>query len=229
MYDMKNKIALLGGAKRRRQMESVLSECFKAYDIPFEIHHIPNSKKFIHEVLFNNDFRLIMENSKETITYMLKIYTNFDQQYSRHAAGTLQYPLTKSEFIKNMLKALKLSSTCPYGVYAAKNGKMSRLIPHEDIQFIHKEKNKSVIHMCNGEDIKELTTQTKVLKELDASYFFKCHKGYVVNFFNIEEISDDYKFLLLKSGDVIPMSKLGFKQLIKAISLSVTGTNAFDY
>lgn len=179
---MKNKIALLGGAKRRRQMESVLSECFKAYDIPFEIHHVPNSKKFIHEVLFNNDFRLIMENSKETITYMLKIYTNFDQQYSRHAAGTLQYPLTKSEFIKNMLKAFKLSGVCPYGVYAAKNGKMSRLIPHEDIQFIHKEKNKY-----------------------------------------------DYKFLLLKSGDIIPISKPGFKQLVKAISLSFLWVDAFDY
>ena len=226
---MKNKIALLGGAKRRRQMETVLSGCFKAHDIPFEIHHVPNSKKFIHEVLFNNDFRLIMESSKETITYMLKIYTNFDQQHSRHVAGTLQYPLTKSEFIKNMLKALKLSSVCPYGVYAAKNGKMSRLIPHEDIQFIHKEKNKSVIHMCNGEDIKELTTQTKVLKQLDASYFFKCHRGYVVNLFNIEETIDDYKFLLMKSGDIIPMSKLGFKQLVKAISLSIIGVDAFDY
>lgn len=137
--------------------------------------------------------------------------------------------MKKSEFIENMLEAFKLSGVCPYGVYAAKNGKMSRLILHEDIRFIHKEKNESVIHMCSGEDVKEATTQTQVLKALDASYFFKCHKRYVVNFFNIEEISDDYKFLLLKSGDVIPMSKLGFKQLIKAISLSVTGTNAFDY
>ncbi len=226
---MKNKIALLGGAKRRRQMEGVLSGCLKAYDIPFEIHHVPNSQKFMHEVLFNNNFRLIMESSKKTITYMLKIYTNFDQQYSRYAAGTLKYPLTRAEFIKNMLEVFKLSGTCPYGVYAAKNGKMSRLIPHEDIQFIHKEKNKSVIHMHSKEEIKEVTTQAKVLKKLDASYFFKCHQGYVVNFFNIEEISDDYKFLLLKSGDIIPMSKLGFKQLVKAISLSIAGVDAFDY
>ena len=226
---MKNKIALLGGAKRRRQMEAVLSKCLKSYDIPFEIHHVPNSQNFIHEVLFNNDFRLIMEASKETINYMLKIYTNFDQQYSRHITGTMKYPMTEAELIKNMLKTFKLSNVCPYGVYAAKNAKMSRLITHEDIQFIHKEKNKSVIHMHNGEDIKEVTTQAKVLKQLDASYFFKCHQGYVVNFFNIEEISDDYKFILLKSGDIIPMSRLGFKQLVKAISLSITGSDAFDY
>ncbi len=226
---MKNKIALLGGAKRRRQMEAVLSECLKTYDIPFEIHHVPNSQKFIHEVLFNNDFRLIMESSKETITYMLKIYTNFDQQYSRHVTGTLKYPLTKAEFMKNMLKAFKLSNVCPYGVYAAKNGKMSRLIPHENIQFIYKEKYKSVIHLHNGESVEEVTTHAKVLKELDTSYFFKCHQSYVVNFFNIEEISDDYKFILLKSGDIIPMSRLGFKQLVKAISLSITGSDAFDY
>gem|GEM_PF-6839042 len=37
------------------------------------------------------------------------------------------------------------------------------------------------------------------------------------------------KFILLKSGDIIPMSRLGFKQLVKAISLSITGSDAFDY
>ncbi|NYB74943.1 LytTR family transcriptional regulator DNA-binding domain-containing protein [Sedimentibacter hydroxybenzoicus DSM 7310] len=86
-----------------------------------------------------------------------------------------------------------------------------------------------MIHMHHGEDIKEMATQTKVLKELDSSYFFKCRQGYVVNLFNIEEISDDYKFLLLKSGDIIPMSRLGFKQLVKPIPLSITGVDTFDY
>lgn len=210
-------------------MEGVLSECLKAFDIPFEIHHIPNTQKFIHDFLFNNNFRLFMESSKETITYMLKIYTNSDQQYSRHVAGTLKYPLTQAEFIKDMLAAIKLSRICPYGVYAAKNGKMSRLIPHEDIQFIHKEKHKSVIYLYDGEYMKEVTSQARIQKELDASYFFKCHQGYIVNFFNIEQISDDYKFLLMKSGAIIPMSRLGLKQLVKSLSISITGVNAFDY
>lgn len=120
---MKNKIALSGGAKKRCEMEAVSSECLKAYDIPFEIHHVHDSQKFIHEFLFNNDFRLFMESSKGTITYMLKIYTNFDQQCSRHVARTLKYPLTQAEFMKDMLEAFKLSRTCPYGVYDAKKWK----------------------------------------------------------------------------------------------------------
>ncbi len=226
---MKNKIALLGDAEKRGQMEAVLSKCLKAHDIPFEIHHVSDSQKFIHEFLFNNDFRLFMESSRGTITYMLKIYTNFDRQCSRHVAGTLKPPLTQNKFIKHMLEVIKSSNVCPYGMYAAKNTKMSRLIPHEDIQFIYKEKYKSMIYLSNGEYVEEVTTHAKVLKELDTSYFFKCHQSYIVNFFNIEEISDDYKFILMKSGDIIPMSRLGFKQLVKAISLSIAGVNSFDY
>ena len=72
-------------------------------------------------------------------------------------------------------------------------------------------------------------SQTKMLTELNANYFIKCSKGYIVNFFNIEQISDDYKSLIMKSGAEIPMSRSGQKQLFKSLSLSITGINVFDY
>ena len=128
-----------------------------------------------------------------------------------------------------MFEVLKSSHFCPYGVYAAKNAKMSRLIQHEDIECIYRKKRKSVFYLHSGETMEVSDSQTKILAGLDANYFIKCSKGYIVNFFNIEQISDDYKSLILKSGAEIPMSRSGQKQLFKSISLSIAGVNAFNY
>lgn len=128
-----------------------------------------------------------------------------------------------------MLEAVKSSHTCPYGVYAAKNAKMSRLILHEDIEYIYKEKTKSVFYLRSGETMEVSDSQSMILTELDANYFLKCRKGYIVNFFNIDQLSDDYKTLIMKSGAEIPMSKIGEKEFLKSLSLSITGVNAFNY
>lgn len=67
---------------------------------PFNLHSL--AVRFLAMMTF-----VLLWKAQKTITYMLKIYTNFDQQCSRHVAGTLEYPLTKAESIKNMLEALK--------------------------------------------------------------------------------------------------------------------------
>lgn len=226
---MKNKIALCGDAEKRKQMEGVLSKCLEKNDIPFKIHHVSDSQQFVSSFLLENDFRLFMMSAKGTISYMLKIYNNFDQQSSCYIPGTLKFPLTQVEFTKHMLEVFKLSHVCPYGAYAAKNAKMSRIILHEDIQFIYKKKRKSVIFLYNGESVEVTSSHAQILKELDSNYFAKCSKGFIVNFFSIEQISDDYKTLLMKSGAIIPMSMLGRKQLFKTLSLSITGINVFNY
>ncbi len=127
-----------------------------------------------------------------------------------------------------MFEAVKSSHTCPYGVYAAKNAKMSQLIHHSDIECIYKEKNKSIFYLSSGETIEVPDSLSGILTELDSNYFIKCSKGFIVNFFNIEQVSDDYKTLTMKSGVEIPMSSIGQKNFFKSLSLSITGVNAFN-
>jgi len=70
---------------------------------------------------------------------------------------------------------------------------------------------------------------SRISAELDANYFIKCSKGYIVNFFNVERLSYDYKSLTMKSGAEIPMSRVGEKQFFKSLSFSIAGVNAFNY
>ncbi len=226
---MKNKIALYGDAEKLKQIEDVLSKCLNKNDIPFEIHRVSDSEQFLREFLLKDNFRLFMVSKKGTVLYLMKIYKNFDRQTARYTCGTLKFPLTQAGLTNHMLEVFNSSHPCPYSAYAAKNGKMSRIILHRDIECIHWEKTKSVLYLCNGETMDVPESQSRILTELDANYFIKCSKGYIVNFFNIEQISDDYKSIIMKSGAEIPMSRSGQKQLFKSLSLSITGINAFYY
>ncbi|WP_312813712.1 LytTR family DNA-binding domain-containing protein [Sedimentibacter sp.] len=226
---MSNKIALHGPTKKLTQIEDILTKFLKKSNISFKIHCVSDSEQFLREFLFKDDYKLFIICEKGNVSYLLKIYNNFDRKTARYAHGKLELPLTQKELRNQMLKILKSSHLCPYGVYAAKNAKMSRLIQHSDIECIYKEKNKSIFYLRSGETMEVPDSLSGILTELDANYFIKCSKGYIVNFFNIEQVSDDYKTLTMKSGVEIPMSRNGQKEFFKSLSLSITGVNAFNY
>gem|GEM_PF-303675 len=229
MINIKNKIALYGNNEKLNQVEDVLSKDLNEKDIPFEIHRISDSEQFLREFFLKDEYTLFMMSEKGYLQYLLKIYKNFDRQTVRYAYGKLKFPLTQKELSNQIIEAVKSCHTCPYGVYAAKNSKMSRLIQHSEIECIYKEKNKSIFYLSSGETMEVSDSQSMILKELDTNYFIKCKKGYIVNFFNIEQVSDDYKTLTMKSGVEIPMTRTGQKEFFKSLSLSITGVNAFNY
>ena len=226
---MKNKIALYGNYKKLNQIEDVLSGYLDENVVPYEIHRISDSEQFLREFLTKDDYLLFIISEKGSVSYLLKIYKNFDRKTSRYAYGKLNYPLTQNELSSRIIEAVKSSHTCPYGVYAAQNTKLSCLIQHADIEYIHKENSKSIFYLCSGETIEVPDSLSWVFTMLDTNYFIKCSKGYIINFFNIEKVSDDYKSIIMKSGAEIPMSRIGKKQFLKSLSLSITGINAFLY
>ena len=226
---MNNKIVLYGDIKKQKQIEDVLCKFLNKNDITFKIHLVSDSKQFLKEFLLKEDYRLFMISEKGTVSYLLKIYNNFDRKTTRYVYGKLKFPLTQKELRNQMIEILKSSHSCPYGIYAAKNAKMSRLIQHSDIECIYKEKNKSIFYLKSGEIMEVSDSLSRIFAELDTNYFIKCSKGYIVNFFNIEQVSDDYKTLIMKSGVEIPMSRIGEKRFFKSLSLSITGVNAFNY
>ena len=226
---MDNKIAIYGDAKKQKQIEDVLTKFLKKNDIPFKIYFVSDSEKFLEELLLKDDYRLFMVSEKDSVLYLLKIHNNFDRRTACYDYGRLKFPLTQKELSSQMLEVLKSSHTCPYDIYAAKNARLSRLIHHTDIEYIRREKTKSVFYLQNGETMEVPDSLSQILTELDASYFIKCSKGYIVNFFNVERLSYDYKSLTMKSGAEIPMSRVGEKQFFKSLSFSIAGVNAFNY
>jgi len=224
-----NKIAIYADSKKQKQIEDVLTKFLKKNDIPFKIHLVSDPEKFLGELLLKHDYRLFMVSEEGSIIYLLKIHNNFDRRTTCYDYGRLKFPLTQKELSNQILEVLKLSHTCPYDVYAAKNAKMYRLIQHADIEYIRRDKTKSVFYLQSGETMEVTDSLSRISAELDANYFIKCSKGYIVNFFNVERLSYDYKSLTMKSGAEIPMSRVGEKQFFKSLSFSIAGVNAFNY
>lgn len=223
------KIALLGNVEKRKQMESVLSQCLDEKNVICKIYHSSNSLQFMKDYYYNSDIRLCLLCYEGTITYIIKVYTNFNPKLSHCSRGTLKFPLTHENVNMHLLRKLLLPKVCPYGAYTVKRRKTTRRILHENIEYINREKNISIIHLNDGD--KETTSKSTALiaKELNKKYFARCGKGYVVNIFNIDRISDDFKIITLKSGAKIPMTRSGKKEFLKSLSLTITGINIFNY
>lgn len=91
MINLGDKIALYGDAEKRKQIENVLFKYLNKNDIPFEIHNVSDSEQFLREFLLKNDYRLFMISEKGTVSYLLKIYNNFDRQTACYAYGKLSF------------------------------------------------------------------------------------------------------------------------------------------
>lgn len=97
------------------------------------------------------------------------------------------------------------------------------------IEYIKCKNNYSVIHMDDGETITVSKSLLKITELLNRSYLVKCNRGYVININDIDYISDDNKTFKIKSDAEIPVSKNGFKNFLKMLSISKTGVNVFSY
>jgi len=215
-------IALYGSTAERKQMKEVLSQYLNKNKIKFEItYETYNSSKFIKDSLFKG-FNLYMLCQNNTISYMLKSYRNYDLQTSRYVSGIIEFPLIYDELDKMPLKNHPFTCTCPHGTYLLREGKNIHKILHEEIEYIHRKKRNTLIYLTNGDTIKTTKSLTQIKRELDRSYLFKCSKEFMINLFSINMITSR-NAVQLKSGVVIPLSKVGYINYIKAFILSELG------
>lgn len=217
------KIVLYGSAAERKQMKEVLSQHLNKNKVRFEIiYETYDSSKFIKDSLFK-DFNLYMLCQNSTISYMLKTYRNYELQTSHYVSGTVKFPLTYDELDKMPIKNHPLTCVCPYGTYLSRKGENIHKILHEEIEYIHRKKRKTFIHLNNGDTIETAKSLTQIRRELDRSYFFKCSNRYMINLFSINMLTAR-NAVQLKSGAVIPLSKGGFANYFKALVLSELGS-----
>lgn len=222
------KIVLYGSSSDRTQMEHALSEAFKEKNLSFKIYSASNSLKFLVDYLYNNDYQIFVTCIDGQASYIIKTYNNLDIQLCHFVSGSISFPLTLDEIHEKIIKNIELSKLCPYGVYIAKNYNTIHKILHEDIEFIHREKTKSVFYLKNGDTITSSKNIGKIADELNRNYFVKCCKGYLVNIFNIYKVNTKCNCIELHSGKTIPMSKTNFKNFIKSYSFTTLGIDIFN-
>lgn len=222
------KIVLLGNVSDRKQTELALSQYFTEKNISFEFHHATSAVKFLGDYLFNKGFRLFLICSDKKLAYIIKIYDNFDIKTTHMISGTLELPPTPGEIEEKLIKNIELSSVCPYGYYYVNNHTVFRKILHEDIEYIQRENNITVIHLRNGETVSTIKNINKISNELKRKYFVKCGKGCIINLFNVKTVNKDLNTVELKSGIKIPLKKNYFQKIVKAFAFAMNGITLCD-
>ena len=222
------KIALYCNAKNRKEVEPTLADFLTEKNIDFEIHHVGSAPRFLNDYYFQKDFQLLLTYSDNNLSYILKTYYNFDKKYMHTVSGNLDLPLNPDNINNELFHNIETTYRCPYGIYYVSNKTIACKILHEDIEYIQRVDNKSVIHLCNGETETVYKNLKKIKEELNEEYFIKNHKGYIVNLFNIKKVYKDSSTIELKSGTLLPLPKRKSQYFLKAYMLSMEGLKIWN-
>lgn len=222
------KIALHCDKKSLKQLEHTLTQYFEEKKIPFEISHVGSAPKFLSNYFFNNNYQLLFTYKDNQLSYIMKTYHNFDKNYVHMVSGILELPLKSVVLEKELFNNIENSYCCPFGTYIISNRTFFHSILHEDIEYIHRENNKSVIHLRNGETAETSKNINTIKKELNEKYFVKCCKGYLVNTFNIKKANKDTHTIELKSGAIIPLTRRNFQEFLRTYIFSMHGFRIWE-
>ncbi|MEY8749401.1 LytR/AlgR family response regulator transcription factor [Alkalicoccobacillus gibsonii] len=96
------------------------------------------------------------------------------------------------------------------------------LVKIEDILFINKSFNKTVLHLLNGETIESKDKLEIFETKLGKHKFYRIHKSYLVNLSKIKKIQKDdfmnsFNLILYDSSSTLPVSKHRVKELKESI------------
>lgn len=167
--------------------------------------------------------------------------TAFDEYamkaFETHAIDYLLKPFSQERFDKAMEKFIGLrqgggkpidallgtaaQSPLQNERIVVKSGSKIRIIPVQDIRYIEAADDFVKIHTQEGAFLKN-RTMAHLEKVLDARYFVRCHRSFIVNIQEITRI-DPYEkeghIAVLRSGDKVPMSKNGYARMREALGL----------
>lgn len=222
------KIVLHCDNKERKEIEPALSEYLTNKDITFEIYHVGSASKFLSDYFYQKDFQMLLIYKNNSVSYILKTYHNFEKNYMHMVSGILELPLNFDSIYEKLFNNIESTYRCPYGIYNVSNRTLFRKILHEDIEYIQRLNDKSVIFLRNGETEEINKSINKIKTELNEKYFIKCCKGYIVNIFSIKKVNKDTHTIELKSGIKIPLSRKNFQEFLKSYIFSMEGFKIWD-
>ena len=222
------KIAWYGDIVELKQIEPVITKYLTEKNIPFEINRFKHESNFLNDYFFKKDFQLLLICKNNNLSYIIKTYHNFDKNYMHMVSGVLELPLNPVTVERELISNIENTYRCPYGIYIINNRKVFHKILHEDIEYIQRNKNKSVIYLRNGETEEIRKSINKIINELNETYFVKCCKGYAINIFNINKVNKSTNTIELKSGAEIPLTRKNFQQFLKAYIFSMEGLKIWN-
>ncbi|WMJ78089.1 MULTISPECIES: LytTR family DNA-binding domain-containing protein [unclassified Sedimentibacter] len=222
------KIVLHCNSKSIKKIESELSEYFNKRNTLYKLYQVGSSSEFLSSYLPNKDFQLLLIYKNDRLSYIIKTYHNFDKDYMHMVSGTLEFPLNHETIDKVLFNNIENTHCCPYGIYNVNNKTVFRRVLHEDIEYIRRTKNQTIVYLKNGETEKTSGSINKIMNELNEKYFIKCCKGYIVNIFNVKKINKDTNTVELKSGTKLPLTKVNFRKFLKTYITSMAGFKIFD-
>ena len=80
-------------------------------------------------------------------------------------------------------------------------------VRQEDIVYLSKEHNNVTIHLQSGDIIQQRSSFSAILKQLKVGRFLRCHKCYVVQLDAIQEYDWGQDWLVVSTGEVLPISR----------------------
>lgn len=115
----------------------------------------------------------------------------------------------------NQLLEKKPESPTPLNRFVVRKGNAINLIPVEQIRYIEAQDDYVMIYHSEGKALKQQTMKfcEDNLPEKD---FIRIHRSYIVNVSEIKKIEPygkDNHIAVLSSGDKLPVSRAGYKQL----------------
>jgi two-component system LytT family response regulator len=115
----------------------------------------------------------------------------------------------------NQLLAKKPEMASPVNRIVVRKGNAINLIPVEQIKYVEAQDDYVMIHHSNGKALKQQTMKFYE-DNLSKADFVRIHRSYIVRVEEIKRIEPygkDNHIAILQSGDKLPVSRAGFRQL----------------
>jgi two-component system LytT family response regulator len=163
--------------------------------------------------------------------------TAYDQYALRafelNAVDYLMKPFSKRRFLEAVKKAIdkirsgtgnkvsgeqlleKKPEASPINRFVVRKGTAINLIPIEQVKYIEAQDDYVMIYHASGKALKQQTMKY-CEDNLPAKDFVRIHRSYIVNVAEINRIEPygkDNHVAVLNSGDKLPVSRAGYKQL----------------
>ena len=115
----------------------------------------------------------------------------------------------------NQLLSKKPESSAPVNRIVVRKGNAINLIPVEQIRYVEAQDDYVMIYHSAGKALKQ-ETMKYYEENLPSADFIRIHRSYIVNIVEIKRIEPygkDSHIAILSSGDKLPVSRAGYKQL----------------
>jgi len=115
----------------------------------------------------------------------------------------------------SQLLSIRPEQSAPVSRVVVRKGNAINLIPVEDIKYVEAQDDYVMIHHSNGKALKQQTMKFYE-DNLSTRDFVRIHRSYIVRVAEIKRIEPygkDTHVAILQSGDKLPVSRAGYRQL----------------